>query len=343
MQGKIVKDFENKFAAYTGAKYAVCVSSGTAALHLAMLAAGIGKGDEVICPSLSFAATANAICLSGAKPVFADVNENNLNISVSDAAKKITNKTKAILIVHQIGYPADISSFKKLCAQNKLILIEDAACAIGSEYRGGKIGSHSRLVCFSFHPRKVITTGEGGMITTSDKKYFERLTALRQHGKHYEIKGSEESKFLEPGFNYRLTDIAASLGINQLNNLEKTLERRIEIAEIYNSAFSGSRYFDFPHQEKNTKINYQSYCLILKGGLEHKRDGLLGYLNSNGVGAGAGITAIHRMPAYKSKLRLKNTERISDHSILLPLYPAMKKEEINYIIKLIFKYTGRDL
>ena len=342
MQGKVVGEFEKKFSDYTGAEYSVCVSSGTAALHLAMLAAGIGKGDEVICPSLSFVASANAVSITGAKPVFADVGRNDLNISVEDAAKRITKKTKAILLVHQIGYPGNISSFKRLCSENNLILIEDAACALGSEYKGKKIGSHSELVCFSFHPRKVITTGEGGMITTSNKKYYNRLIALRQHGKYMEIVGNEESKYLEPGYNYRMTDIAAALGLIQLAELERNLAKRKSIAAVYNKAFSTGNIFEFPRQQKNSIINYQSYCLILKGDAGKKRDSLLKYLNENGIGAGIGITAIHRMPAHKTTFKLPNTEDISDRSLLLPLYPTMKKEEINYIIKLIFKFTGQE-
>lgn len=343
MQGKKVKEFENKFAEYTGAKYAIAVSSGTAALHLSLLAAGIKSGDEVICPSLSFVATANSIFLSGAKPVFADINKNDINISLEDAAKRITPKTKAIMIVHQIGYPADIFGFKKLCKENNLILIEDAACALGATYNGKKIGSHSDLVCFSFHPRKVITTGEGGMITTSRKEYYEKITALRQHGKYFNKNSDEESKYLEPGFNYRMTDIAASLGINQLENIESFLSKRQEIAKIYNNKFSANKYFSFLPQDSRADINNQSYCLILKNGLEKKRNKLVEYLNKNGIGAGVGITAIHRMPAYKSKLILKNTEKISNESILLPLYPGMKKKEINYIIKTILKFIETEL
>ena len=179
-QGPKVQEFEEKFALYVGSKYAVALSSCTTALQLSMIVAGIKTGDEVICPSMSFIATANAIMYCGAVPVFAEVNE-HYNLDIIDVEKRITSKTKAILLVHQIGMPADIEAFQILCNKYNLKLIEDAACAIGSMYKGKKIGSHSELVCFSFHPRKIITTGDGGMITTSNIEYYERLKKLRQH------------------------------------------------------------------------------------------------------------------------------------------------------------------
>jgi perosamine synthetase len=180
-QGPKVAEFETKFAEYVGSKYAVALSNCTTALHLAMIIAGVKSGDEVICPSMSYIATANCITYVGAHPIFAEVNQ-SYNLDIEDVKKKITPKTKAILLVHQMGMPADIDVFRNLCDEKGLILIEDAACAIGSEYKGKKIGSHSDLVCFSFHPRKVITTGDGGMITTSNAEYAERLKILRQHG-----------------------------------------------------------------------------------------------------------------------------------------------------------------
>lgn len=180
-QGPRVQEFEEKFAHYVGHKYAVALSNCTTALHLAMIVAGVGPEDEVICPSMSYIATANSIRYVGAKVVFAEVNPETYNLDAEDVRKRITSKTKAILVVHQIGMPADIDAFKALCTEKNLILIEDAACAAGSSYKGKKIGSHSDLVCFSFHPRKVITTGDGGMITTNNEAYRDRIKLLRQH------------------------------------------------------------------------------------------------------------------------------------------------------------------
>src|SRR3982751_6267196 len=210
-QGPRVAEFEEKFAAYTGAKYAVAVSNCTTALHLAMIVAGVGAGDEVICPSMSYVATANCIKYVGAKPVFAEVIPSTYNIDPVDAEKKITSKTKAILIVHQIGMPADIDAFKKLADKYNLKLIEDAACAAGSSYKGKKIGSHSELVCFSFHPRKVISTGDGGMVTTNNEEYYKRMKLLRQHGMSVNDRVRHESAkvifedHIEVGYNYRMT------------------------------------------------------------------------------------------------------------------------------------------
>src|SRR6476620_327793 len=229
-QGPKVQEFEEKFAAYTGAKYAVAVSNCTTALHLAMIVAGVGAGDEVICPSMTYVATANCIKYVGAKPVFAEVNQSTYNIDVADVEKKITSKTKAILIVHQIGTPADIDAFQKLADKHNLKLIEDAACSAGSAYKGKKIGSHSELVCFSFHPRKVISTGDGGMITTNREDYYCRLKLLRQHGMSVNDRVRHEAKqivfenHLEVGYNYRMTDIQAAVGIKQLEKLDWIIE-----------------------------------------------------------------------------------------------------------------------
>ena len=237
-QGPRVLEFEEKFAKYVGSKHAVAVSNCTTALHLAMLVAGIKEGDEVICPSMSYIATANSIKYVGAIPVFAEVGE-DYNIDAKHAESLITNKTKAILIVHQIGFPADIDAFKALCTKHNLVLIEDAACAAGSSYKGKKIGSHSDLVCFSFHPRKVISTGDGGMITTNNPEYDHRLRLLRQHGMSVNDRVRHNSSkvifedHLEVGYNYRMTDIQAAVGIKQLEKLDWIVEERRKIAMYY--------------------------------------------------------------------------------------------------------------
>ena len=224
-QGPRVEEFEKKFAKYVGAKYAVAVSSCTAALHLSMIAAGIKAGDEVICPSLTFIATANSIRYVGAKPIFAEIEPETYNIDFKRAQSLITGRTKAIVIVHQMGMPADIDGFKKICKKHKLKLIEDAACAVGSKYKGKKIGSHSDLVCFSFHPRKVITTGDGGMITTSNENYCRRLKLLRQHGMSVSDRVRHLAKkviledYVEVGYNYRMPNLNAALACAQLEKL----------------------------------------------------------------------------------------------------------------------------
>ena len=209
-QGPKVIEFEKLFAEYTGARYAVAVSNCTAALHLCMIVSGIGTGDEVICPSMSYIATANSIRYTGATPVFAEADPVNFNLDPADTESKITSRTKAVLLAHQIGMPADIDAFREICAKHNIMLIEDAACASGSSYKGKKIGSHSELVCFSFHPRKVITTGEGGMITTSNEKMRDRLKLLRQHAMasssidRHNASGALSEDHVELGYNYSL-------------------------------------------------------------------------------------------------------------------------------------------
>lgn len=333
MQGPKVEEFENLIKEYTGARYVVAVSSGTAALHLAMIVAGIKSGDEVICPSLSFIATANAVRFVNAKPVFCDVDKLSLNITPSGAEKLITKKTKAILIVHQIGIPCDIYGFLELCKSKNLILVEDAACALGSEYFGKKIGYDSVLATFSFHPRKVITTGEGGAILTNNEEIYKRLKRLRNHG-------FQKGKFLETGYNFRMTDLQAAIGIQQMKMLDKIIKGRRKVAELYDNAFKSNNRFKLINPLANTKSNYQSYCLYINPKKRITAKKILSYLNNKGIFAKQGITEIHKQKSYKEydKLNLPNTSDISKNSILLPIFYPMKQSEVNIVIEEILKY-----
>lgn len=344
-QGPKVEEFEEKFTRYVGSKYAIAVSNCTTALHLSMIVSGIKSGDEVICPSMSFIATANSITYSGAKPIFAEVDE-NYNIDAKYVEPLISKKTKAILIVHQMGMPSDIDEFRKICEKNNLILIEDAACAIGSEYKGIKIGSHSDLVCFSFHPRKVITTGEGGMITTSNEEHYKRLKLLRQHGMSVNDRIRHESKsvvleeYLEKGYNYRMTDIQASIGIKQLEILDWIISERRKIVDKYNKAFNNIKCMSLPLEKKEYYSNYQSYCIYLKENCPVSRNDLMLKLLDKGISTRRGIMTAHREPAYRdnrSDLKLPISEDASDNSIIIPLFVPMKDEEINYIIDSIIE------
>jgi perosamine synthetase len=340
-QGPKVQEFEEKFAAYVGSKYAVAVSSCTTALHLAMIVSGIGDGDEVICPSMSYIATANSIKYVGAIPVFTEVNPETYNIDVKHAEKKITSKTKAVLIVHQIGMPADIDSFKVLCDKYKLKLIEDAACAVGSAYKGTKIGSHSDLVCFSFHPRKVISTGDGGMITTSREDFYNRLKRLRQHGmsvsdqvRHNAGKLIFEDH-LEVGYNYRMTDIQASVGIQQLKKLDWIIYERRKIAQQYLTAFKNIECIRLPFEEDGYFSNYQSFSIYLKENCPIGRNELMERLLEKGISSRRGIMTSHRETAYKASckdLSLPVSEDASDNSILIPLFVPMIEDDINLVI-----------
>jgi perosamine synthetase len=340
-QGPKVQEFEEKFAEYTGSKYAVAVSNCTTALHLAMIVAGIGPGDEVICPSMTYIATANSIKYVCATPVFAEVQHGTYNLDPLDVEKKITDKTKAILLVHQIGMPADLDAYKSLCAKYQLKLIEDAACAIGSEYKGQKIGSHSDLVCFSFHPRKVISTGDGGMITTNRRDYYDRLKLLRQHGMSINDRLRHESKTLvfedhvEIGYNYRMTDIQAAIGIKQLEKLDWIVGERRKVAAAYNEAFKDISCIQLPSEGEGYFSNYQSYSVYLNKDFPIPRNILMQELMDAGISTRRGVMTIHKEIAYLNEAgdtKLPVSEDLQDNSIMIPLYVPMKTEEIQYII-----------
>jgi dTDP-4-amino-4,6-dideoxygalactose transaminase len=340
-QGPRVQEFEEKFANYVGSKYAVALSNCTTALHLALIVAGIKEGDEVICPSMSYIATANAIVHAGGTPVFAEVIPETYNINYAHAEKLITPNTKAILIVHQIGLPADIDMFKELCKKYNLILIEDAACAAGSSYKGNKIGSHSDLVCFSFHPRKVITTGDGGMITTNNEAYYNRLKLLRQHGMSVNDRVRHNSAtviiedHLEVAFNYRMTDIQAAVGIKQLEKLDWIVEERRKIATRYNEALKNIDTIRLPLEPEGYVTNWQSYVIYLKENCPIERNELMQQLLDLGISTRRGVMTSHRETAYKNhqlKLPLPVSEDACDRSIVLPLYVPMNDEEIEFVI-----------
>lgn len=341
-QGPKVEEFEKKFCEYTGAKYAVAVSNCTTALHLAMIAAGIGKGDEVICPSMSYVASSNSIKYVGATPVFAEVNPENYNIDPVHAEKLITDKTRAILIVHQIGMPSDIDAFTSLANKYNLILIEDAACAAGSSYKGKKIGSHSELVCFSFHPRKVITTGEGGMITTSSEEHYKRLRLLRQHGMSVNDRLRHESDKLlfedhiEIGYNYRMTDFQAAIGLKQLEKLDWIINERRKIAMKYIDELKDIDCIRLPVEKEGYFSNYQSFSIYLKKNSPLKRNELMQKLLDEGIASRRGIMTAHRETAYKNEyknIHLPISEDAADNSIIIPIFIPMSVSDTDSVIK----------
>ncbi|MFN4313164.1 MAG: DegT/DnrJ/EryC1/StrS family aminotransferase [Chitinophagaceae bacterium] len=341
-QGPRVAEFEEKFASYTGAKYAVAVSNCTTALHLAMIVAGIKAGDEVICPTMSYIATANSIKYVGAKPVFAEVNPVTYNLDVDDVARRITQKTKAILLVHQIGMPADIDAFAALAKRHNLHLIEDAACAAGSSYKGKKIGSHSSLVCFSLHPRKVISTGDGGFVTTDNEAYYQRIKLLRQHGMSINDRVRHESNkvmfedHVEVGYNYRMTDIQAAVGIQQLAKLDWIVAERRKIAQRYQEAFADIPFIRIPQEAEGYFSNFQSFSIYLKKDCPVSRNDLMQKMLDAGVSTRRGIMTAHRETAYKEEcagLSMPVSEDAADNSIILPLYIPMKTEDIETVIR----------
>lgn len=330
MQGPRVEEFERELADYVGAPYAVAVSSGTTALHLALLISGIKNNDEILVPSYSFIASANCILYLGAKPVFVDVELNTSNLDADRIKCHISKKTKAILVVHQFGLPADMDRINKIADKYGLKVIEDAACALGSSYKNKMIGNISHISCFSFHPRKVITTGEGGMITTSCKKIAQKIKILRSHG-------FENNRAIMLGYNYRMTDIQAAIGIKQIENLNKILHNRHKLAQRYNKAFKERPYINIPFvPDYVTSFNYQSYAIRVKSGLSRSIPQIIRLLEKRSISAKQGIAPIHLEPYYQNrfgKIRLKNTEELFNSTIILPLYSSMSYAEQNYVIE----------
>lgn len=344
-QGPRVAEFEQRFAEYIGADHAVALSSCTTALHLAMIAAGVRAGDEVLCPSLSFIATANCIRYVGAEPVFVDIDPATYNLDPNRVEEAITSRTRAILAVHQIGLPAPMKELAEIAARRDLVLIEDAACAIGSEYFGEKIGRpHSRMACFSFHPRKILSTGEGGMITTNDGELAVRLRRLRQHGmstsdlaRHGATRVSFES-YDELGYNYRMTDLQAAIGLEQLRRLDGMLARRRHLAARYTTELAKVAWLQPPVEPAGCRHNYQSYMMRLKADAPLSRDELMQSLLDSGISTRRGIMASHLEAPYADKdwsKRLPETERATEETIILPLFHLMTDEEQDYVIECI--------
>lgn len=334
-QGPKVREFEECFADYVGARFAVATTSCTTALHAALAAMGVGPGDEVVVPSLSFIATANAVVHAGATPVFADIDPGTCNVTAETIEKVISPLTRAVMPVHQMGLPVDLDPIMKLCRSRGLQVIEDAACAIGSAYKGKRIGGHGNLACFSFHPRKIITTGEGGMITTDDPVLAERLRRLRHHGmsvsdleRHAADRVVIES-YPEIGYNYRMTDIQAAIGIVQMGKLEHIIRRRRELAAFYNRELSKLACLRVPRVPDYADHNYQSYWVELLPVARMSRDEFMQRMLDMGIATRRGIMAIHKEACYGGRAcgALAHTEHITQNTIILPLYPSLTAEE----------------
>jgi len=350
-QGPQVAQFERRFAAICGSKEAVAVSNCTAALHLALVALDIGRGDEVICPSMSFIATANAIVQAGADPVFADVDPRTFNLDPKAVEPLIGPRTRAILLVHQLGLPADLEQFADLCQRHNLALVEDAACALGSRYHDRPIGSDGRLTCFSLHPRKVISTGEGGMITTNDAQLAARLRRLRQHGMtvsdvtRHAAKQIVVERYAEVGFNYRLTDLQAAIGLVQLDRLPELLSGRRKWAERYTQALETHPWLMPPFVPQGVETNYQSYAVTLGPETPITRDQVMQQLLERDIATRRGVMLAHCEPAYADRpLRaaLPQSELASERSMVLPLYPQMTASEHQAVVDALFALAGCD-
>lgn len=339
-QGPRVQAFESAFAERVGAAEAIATTSCTTALHLALHGAGVSPGDEVIVPSLSFIATANAVWMCGAHPVFADVDPRTCNLDPGSARAAITERTKAIMPVHQVGLPCDMDAFLQIGAEHGLAIVEDAACAIGATYKGAQVGSLGPISCFSLHPRKVITTGEGGMITVTDAKAAERLRQLRQHAmsvsdlaRHSTQQVVLES-YLEPGFNYRMTDMQAALGLCQLEILDDILTRRQVLAERYNAALAEVAHLQTPWEPPYAQRTWQSYSVRLAPEARVGRNELMQLLLEDGIPTRRGVMAIHLEPAYaRQGLALPHTEAAAEQMLMLPLFPDLSFEQQDHVIE----------
>ena len=348
-QGPRVAEFEEAFASAIGAGHAVAVSSCTAALHLALVAAGIGPGDEVVVPSLSFIATTNAPRYVGAVPVFADVDETTQNLTPATVEGCLTSRTRAVILVDQGGVPADLDAMRTLCEPRGIMVVEDAACAVGSVYRGQPVGAGAGLAAFSFHPRKLLTTGEGGMLVTPDADVAARLRRLREHGMDLSAAARHASRqpviehYTELGFNFRMTDIQAAIGLVQLGKLDQLIVRRRALAQRYQQLLTcvpGVRTIADP--EYGT-TNYQSFWVLLPDDFPISRDELLQRLAEAGVSARRGIMAAHLEPAYAGLAHrpLPVTERLTAQTLILPLFHDLTEPEQDIVVSVIAAAAAR--
>ena len=346
-QGPEVAALEREFADYCGAKHGIAVANCTIALHLTLVAAGIGAGDEVITVSHSFIATANAVRHAGATPVFVDITLDDFNMDPAAIEAAITPQTKAIMAVHQMGMPARIEAVCAIAERRKLILIEDAACAIGSEIRGRegwtRIGKPFGLAaCFSFHPRKLLATGDGGMITTDDDDFAARLRLLRQHAMSVNDRARHQSdqvtfeSYETVGFNYRLTDIQAAIGRCQLQRLPEMVAERRVLAGAYQQALARIPGLVPPQDRTDTRTNWQSYCILLPEGADQRA--VMQRLLDDGISTRRGVMCIHREPAYANppesdgvRFAMPVSEEAQDRGVILPMFAGMPVEQARWV------------
>ncbi len=326
--GSMVGKFEEEFARYVGARHAVAANSGTAALHMALLAAGVGPGDEVLVPSFTFVATAEAVVLSGAKPVFVDIEPETYCMDPQLLEKMITDRAKAVIPVDLYGLPADLKPILEVAHEHGLVVVEDAAQAHGAEYFGRRIGSVSDLTCFSFYASKNMTTGEGGMVTTDVDEYAEKLRLIRSHGE----RGDYNSVML--GHNYRMTEISAAIGIAQLRKLPKFLEVRRGNAESLTAMIRDLNGVKVPFEPGGRRHSWYLYTVRLLNADSKVRGAVVAGLRRRGVGATVYYpTPIHLMPYYRrfATSKLPETEKASEQVLSLPVHPGVDAEQVRYI------------
>jgi len=332
--GKYVEKFEKEFAAYIGCKYGVALHTGTAALHLSLAALGIGKGDEVIIPTLTFAATANAVLYVRAKPVLVDVEQDTWNINPQLVENAITEKTKAIIPVHLYGHPCDMGSIAKIAQKHNIIIIEDAAEAHGAEYKDKKVGGVGTVGCFSFFGNKIITTGEGGICVCNDRHIAERLAKLRDHGM------SKDKRYWhdEIGFNYRMTNLQAAVGVAQLERIDTFITRKREIAHQYNDYLSDVGGLVLPVEKDWAKNVFWMYSILLEKDYDSvSRDSLIIFLRKEGIETRPIFYPLHKMPPYRQNGSFPNAQYISASGLSLPSGVTLKEGQIKYVCEKIKK------
>ena len=333
-QGPVVRQFEEAFAKYCGTKHAVAINSGTAALHAALIAAGIGNGDSVIVPSFTFFASASAVSMCGATPLFADVDDQTFMLIPESVKELITPSTKAVMGVHLFGQPFAIKPIQELCEDHNLILIEDAAQAHGAQYHGQRVGGFGLAGCFSFYPTKNMTTGEGGMVTTNDSTYAEQIRQIINHG--------QSQKYLHTilGYNYRMTDIGGALGIAQLKKLDKFNEQRNSNAAYLNRNLSRSKLI-LPTTHDDIYHVYHQYVVRVTPDFPMNRDALAKYLNSQGIGTAVHYPLpLHRQPFYRSLVpqpRCPVSDQLASEVLSLPIHPLVTEDGLHHIVSTIIE------
>jgi len=343
--GPKTRCFEQEFAHFLGARHAVAVSSCTAALHLCLEAAGLQEGDEVLVPTLTFAATAEVVVYFRAKPVLVDVDPCYFNLSVEDAARKITARSRAVIPVHFAGHPCSMDSIHELAATHGLTVIEDAAHAIPAKYKGQNIGTLSPMTAFSFYATKTLTTGEGGMVTTNDASLADRIALMRSHGmsrdawKRYSAEGTWRYEITEPGYKYNLTDPQAALGIVQLSHCDEMQRRRREIAEAYQKGLSPLGAYRTPQTAKDVQHAWHLYVVLVEpSALRIHRDQVIEELRQLGIGTSVHFIPLHLHPYYKRTWGYRPgdfaaAEAYFDRCMSLPIYPRMTDEDVDYVIE----------
>jgi perosamine synthetase len=340
-QGPKVAEFEETVAKYVGAKYGVATNACTSALHLSLHLSGIGPSAEVIVPSFTCMATCNAIHHSGAEPVFADIDHRTYNLDADSAEAAITPSTRAILVVHQIGLAADMQPFVGLAKRRGLVLIEDGACSLGATSHGKRVGGIAAPTSFSFHPRKMITTGEGGMITTNDHELAEKARMLRATGasisdlERHKAKGVLVQKYGEVGYNYRMTDIQAAIGLVQMRKLDAMLEQRAAQAIRYTAALSDIDELEPPYVPPHATHAYSSYLIKVRPAARVSRDELLRGMAERGISCRVGIQPLHQEPFYAARyegVRFPATEEAARSTMFLPIFPGLHEHEQDRVV-----------